>query len=325
MPREVARVVAEVLPQGKVDARLLEREQFAAHGFAWIATTVEALAALSDWSRRGREAGRAGRIDELVLRIGFGEYLSQLIGGVPMSQNEFVRPRELGLDAAAAQLAACTEVARFLDDGNVAEARAELAALLQDGVRPDEALDDDTLDMVRDQFRSFAAEEARRRTGNERAALVKTVRLRKLIWIAGSLCTYCTSGLFFGAAMSPAVENLKVKFQPPSNNTDSLKMVSLGQMPLAQETVAMYFCLLDPKTPLWVKGTVAAALAYFILPLDAVPDLLPIVGLSDDAGVLAAALSAVSAHITDEHRARARGWMTAPIDVTPNEAGQGAS
>jgi uncharacterized membrane protein YkvA (DUF1232 family) len=99
----------------------------------------------------------------------------------------------------------------------------------------------------------------------------------------------------------------------------------LGQMPLAQETVAMYFCLLDPKTPLWVKGTVAAALAYFILPLDAIPDLLPIVGFSDDAGVLAAALSAVSAHITDEHRARARGWMTAPIDVTPTAAGRGAS
>lgn len=133
--------------------------QRALHGFAWIATTAEALAALSDWSRRGREARRGSRIDELVLRIGFGEYLSQLIGGVPMSQNEFVRPRELGLDAAAAQLAACTEVARFLDDGNVAEARAELAALLQDGVRPDETLDDETLDMVRDQFRSFAAEE----------------------------------------------------------------------------------------------------------------------------------------------------------------------
>src|SRR5262245_59528840 len=63
----------------------------------------------------------------------------------------------------------------------------------------------------------------------------------------------------------------------------------LNRLPLAHETVAMYFCLLDPKTPLWVKGTVAAALAYFVVPLDAIPDLLPIVGLSDDAGVLAAA------------------------------------
>ena len=85
---------------------------------------------------------------------------------------------------------------------------------------------------------------------------------------------------------------------------------SLSRLPLAHETVAMYFCLLDPKTPLWVKGTVAAALAYFLLPFDAIPDFLPIIGLSDDAGVLAAAFTAVSAHIHEEHRARAREWMT---------------
>jgi uncharacterized membrane protein YkvA (DUF1232 family) len=95
----------------------------------------------------------------------------------------------------------------------------------------------------------------------------------------------------------------------------------LNRLPLAQETVAMYFCLLDPRTPLWVKGTVAAALAYFILPLDAIPDLLPLAGLSDDAGVLAAAFTAISAHITDEHRARAREWMAA--EIAPQAAGPG--
>jgi uncharacterized membrane protein YkvA (DUF1232 family) len=95
----------------------------------------------------------------------------------------------------------------------------------------------------------------------------------------------------------------------------------LNRLPLAQDTVAMYFCLLDPKTPLWVKGTVAAALAYFILPLDAIPDLMPLVGLSDDAGVLAAALTAISAHLTDEHRARAREWMAA--EIAPRAAGPG--
>src|SRR6266404_2035326 len=83
----------------------------------------------------------------------------------------------------------------------------------------------------------------------------------------------------------------------------------LRRLPMAAEVVALYFCMLDPKTPLWVKGTVAAALAYFILPLDAIPDVLPIIGLTDDASVLAAAIVAVSAHITDEHRAQARDWM----------------
>lgn len=95
----------------------------------------------------------------------------------------------------------------------------------------------------------------------------------------------------------------------------------LRQIPLASEVVAAYFCMLDPKTPLWVKGTVAAALAYFILPVDAIPDLLPVIGLSDDAGVLAAALTAVSAFIGDDHRQKAREWLEAEhivIDMTAN-------
>ncbi|MFO0950495.1 MAG: YkvA family protein [Isosphaeraceae bacterium] len=83
----------------------------------------------------------------------------------------------------------------------------------------------------------------------------------------------------------------------------------IRRVPLAHETVSMYFCVLDPKTPLWVKGVAAAALAYFILPLDAVPDILPVLGYSDDATVLAAALTAVTSHITDEHRARASTWL----------------
>jgi uncharacterized membrane protein YkvA (DUF1232 family) len=83
----------------------------------------------------------------------------------------------------------------------------------------------------------------------------------------------------------------------------------LNRLPMAREVVAMYFCMLDPQTPLWVKGTAAAALAYFILPLDAIPDLMPIVGMSDDASVLAAALTAISAHVTADHRERARAWI----------------
>lgn len=83
----------------------------------------------------------------------------------------------------------------------------------------------------------------------------------------------------------------------------------LRQIPLAGEAVASYFTMLDPKTPLWVKGTVAAALAYFILPADAVPDLLPVLGMSDDAGVIAAAVAAISAFIRDEHRQQAREWL----------------
>src|SRR4051812_19897843 len=54
----------------------------------------------------------------------------------------------------------------------------------------------------------------------------------------------------------------------------------LRQIPIATEVIAMYYCMLDSKTPLWVKGIVAAALAYFILPVDAIPDIIPIIGMS---------------------------------------------
>ncbi len=83
----------------------------------------------------------------------------------------------------------------------------------------------------------------------------------------------------------------------------------LGKLPIARETLAMFFCLRDPATPRWAKAIVAAALAYFILPLDAMPDLLPIIGLGDDASLLAAAYSAVAPFVTDDHREQARAWI----------------
>ena len=89
----------------------------------------------------------------------------------------------------------------------------------------------------------------------------------------------------------------------------------LAQVPMARQAVAMYFCLLDPTTPRWVKGVVAAALAYFILPLDAILDFLPLIGLSDDASILAAAYASVSHFVTDEHRTKADAWIGAGADV----------
>ncbi|MDB5583577.1 MAG: acyl-CoA dehydrogenase [Bradyrhizobium sp.] len=153
-----SRTASVVAPSGRVETAAADREQRLVHGFAWIATTIEALAATAAWAGRSAASGRDGEIEALVLRIGFGEYLAQLLGGVPMSQNEFVRPAELGLGEAAAVLAADPAVGRFLLEGNSAANRLALAALLRDGARPDESLDDDTLDMVRDQFRTFAAE-----------------------------------------------------------------------------------------------------------------------------------------------------------------------
>ena len=78
------------------------------------------------------------------------------------------------------------------------------------------------------------------------------------------------------------------------------------QIPFMDEVVAAYFCAMDPDTPLRVRGILLAALAYFILPFDMVPDFLLFFGFTDDMAVLTAAFAAVQGEITDAHRAAAR-------------------
>jgi (2S)-methylsuccinyl-CoA dehydrogenase len=149
---------AVIAPDGHTDNKIADREQRLLHGFAWIATTAQALEATVGWAERAMAAGRFSEVEELVVWIGLGEYCAQLFGGVPMSQNEYVRPAELGLADAAARLAADPAAASFMAEGNVAKKRAALVALIVADRRPCETLDDETLDMVRQQFRRFARE-----------------------------------------------------------------------------------------------------------------------------------------------------------------------
>jgi (2S)-methylsuccinyl-CoA dehydrogenase len=148
-----------VAVEGRVDAARVEAAQRQVHGFAWAATVVEGLAQLAAWAGRLAGAGRLGTGEHLVLQVGMGEYLAQLLGGLPMSQNEIVRPSDLQAEDAAGQLRQHPAVRWYLQEGNTPAARAELARLLADGWRPDDALGDETLDMIRDQFRQFTDEQ----------------------------------------------------------------------------------------------------------------------------------------------------------------------
>ena len=78
------------------------------------------------------------------------------------------------------------------------------------------------------------------------------------------------------------------------------------RLPFAEDLLAAYYCALDRDTPLQVKAALLGALAYFVLPFDAIPDMLPMLGFADDAAVLAAALRLVASHIRPEHREAAR-------------------
>lgn len=79
-----------------------------------------------------------------------------------------------------------------------------------------------------------------------------------------------------------------------------------GRIPFADDLAAAYYCALDPQTPVKVKMILFAALGYFVLPVDAIPDVLTGLGFTDDATVLATALGIVGAHIREPHRAAAR-------------------
>ncbi len=85
-----------------------------------------------------------------------------------------------------------------------------------------------------------------------------------------------------------------------------------GKIPFAEDAAAAYFCAVDPATPSRVKATLFAALAYFVMPFDLMPDFLAAIGFTDDAAVLALALSLVSREIRAEHRTRARAALHIP-------------
>jgi len=141
-----------VSDQGRIAAKLLETHQFAAHGVAWLATCVEALRQQRGWALRLQETGAFGPMEGLILQIGFGEYLSQIAGGIPMSQGEILRLADLGVswqpDAAALRVMA----------GNTDAARMALVALMRDHVGATFGASglDNELEMIRDQFRRFA-------------------------------------------------------------------------------------------------------------------------------------------------------------------------
>ncbi len=155
----VARLVA---PGGRVDAAALEREQFAAHGYAWLATYVSALAQMLAWAERLQASGRLGELEQLILQAAFGEYLQQMSGGIALSQVEIVRPNDMGLDAdTVARLAQQPAVATLVAQGNTGAVRQCIAELLGESLNfGDPALDDETLTLIRDQFRKLADEHA---------------------------------------------------------------------------------------------------------------------------------------------------------------------
>jgi (2S)-methylsuccinyl-CoA dehydrogenase len=148
-----------VTHDGVIDAGLFQSAQRRMHALAWIATAIEGLAQLERWCARLARENSLSAGDRLVLSIGFGEYLGQILGGLPMSQNELIRPSDLRAEEAAALLRGQAPIEYFLSEGNTVSSRAQLAALLAGGWRPNERFGDEELDMMREQVRRFTDDE----------------------------------------------------------------------------------------------------------------------------------------------------------------------
>ena len=86
-----------LMPDGSLSPEALEHHQHAAHGLAWLATYATALRCLAAHAMTLDRSGRLGELEHLLITAAFGEYLSQIAGGIPMNQAEFVRPADLGL------------------------------------------------------------------------------------------------------------------------------------------------------------------------------------------------------------------------------------
>ena len=152
--REV--LAARLVDGGRVSGAAMDEAQHAAHAFAWIATYAQSLRQLHLWAERLEAHGALGETERLILSIGFGEYLAQLSGGIPMSQGEMARPQDIGIEAGLGEDAGWLAL-----HGNSVGARARLATLMaeQEGAASFGATGlDDEFEMIRAQFRRFADE-----------------------------------------------------------------------------------------------------------------------------------------------------------------------
>ncbi len=150
-----------VTKDGRISAGLIEQNQTAAHGLAWLATYAQSLEQMQDWAARMDRAGKFGELEQLIHQIAFGEYLWQIYGGIPMNQGEIVRLQDLGLSQTDMSALMTPAVMKLTQQANTQSARTRLVELMQEqagSVMFGASGLDDELEMIRDQFRRYAVE-----------------------------------------------------------------------------------------------------------------------------------------------------------------------
>ena len=150
---------AQIVVDGKTSGKLLEENQDAVHGLAWLATYATAMQQMQNWAEKLHSDGEFGEIEQLLHQIGTSEYHAQVLGGIPMSQGEIVRLSDIGISEAAIDKYQSAEVVELSNKGNSQDARMRLVRLMQDHsaeiITGKSGLDDE-LEMIREQFRKFS-------------------------------------------------------------------------------------------------------------------------------------------------------------------------
>jgi (2S)-methylsuccinyl-CoA dehydrogenase len=156
----VASVRARVSENGALSNALIEREQHAAHGLAWLATYVESVREMLAYAERMQGEGLYGETEDLLTRIGVGEYLAQIFGGIPMSQGEFVRLSDFGLSGERISASRIAAIETLISTGNTTTNRARLVDLVdhaEASATVGAAGLDETLEAIREEIRKYAA------------------------------------------------------------------------------------------------------------------------------------------------------------------------
>ena len=152
---------AMVTDDGRISGALIEANQTAAHGVAWLATYTQALHQMQGWADRLVADGKFGEVEQLIHQIAFAEYLLQIAGGIQMNQGEVVRLQDMGLGADVAATLSTPAITALTQTGNTQAVRTRLVVLMQEqaaNITVGASGLDDELEMIREQFRRFTLE-----------------------------------------------------------------------------------------------------------------------------------------------------------------------
>ena len=152
---------AMVTDDGHISGALIEANQTAAHGVAWLATYTQALHQMQGWADRLVADSKFGEVEQLIHQIAFAEYLLQIAGGIQMNQGEVVRLQDMGLGADVAATLSTLAITALTQTGNTQAVRTRLVVLMQEqaaNITVGASGLDEELEMIREQFRRFALE-----------------------------------------------------------------------------------------------------------------------------------------------------------------------